>query len=187
MASYQATHISKASKTPKSYSKSHKKKFTEDVDLDSETDANSNLDEFHPSSSQVSTSVSFGKSNFKSNPSSSSTITATNTMGFISSTSPPVENIAGSNPSSSNGHSRYDPLHPIIPGYVLKKVLTWISKVKIHEKKKWVMETAKYWALKRETRKGAPLLKRLHLEPWTASASVQKEDEIGKAVRWEVN
>lgn len=35
----------------------------------------------------------------------------------------------------------------------------------------------KYWSLKREARRGAPLLKRLHLEPWTANAGKLLSEE----------
>ena len=44
----------------------------------------------------------------------------------------------------------------------------------------------KYWSLKREARRGAPLLKRLHLEPWTATASTKLHTEEDKVMKLEV-
>ncbi len=39
---------------------------------------------------------------------------------------------------------------------------------------------ARYWSLKREARRGAPLLKRLHLEPWTASSQNKEQTDAQK-------
>jgi hypothetical protein len=45
---------------------------------------------------------------------------------------------------------------------------------------------ARYWSLKREARRGAPLLKRLHLEPWTASAGGKAQTDEEKALKLKV-
>lgn len=53
----------------------------------------------------------------------------------------------------------------------------------------FVILVCKYWSLKREGRRGAPLLKRLHLEPWTATnsgAGGGKGSEEDKALKLEV-
>lgn len=44
----------------------------------------------------------------------------------------------------------------------------------------------RYWSLKREARRGAPLLKRLHLEPWTASNAGKLLSEEEKTLKLEV-
>ncbi|GAA5811396.1 hypothetical protein MFLAVUS_004831 [Mucor flavus] len=73
---------------------------------------------------------------------------------------------------------------PIAPDYILHK-LENLKKVlqATHLKKKQlaIASICRYWSLKRESRRGAPLLKRLHLEPWTASASQLKQTEVEKA------
>ncbi|KAH9275206.1 hypothetical protein BASA83_002434 [Batrachochytrium salamandrivorans] len=56
-----------------------------------------------------------------------------------------------------------------------------------HKKKDDIVCTiARYWSLKRESRRGAALLKRLHLEPWTTTASAHKEDEEFKMKKYEL-
>lgn len=45
----------------------------------------------------------------------------------------------------------------------------------------------RYWSLKREARRGAPLLKRLHLEPWTASAGGRVVSEEERRMKLEVS
>lgn len=53
--------------------------------------------------------------------------------------------------------------------------------------KEVVISIARYWSLKREVRSGAALLKRLHLEPWTANlvSATDKDDEERKAKVYE--
>jgi hypothetical protein len=74
---------------------------------------------------------------------------------------------------------------PIVPSIVLRKVAAMI-KTNLRKKTQFVEQVARYWSLKRESRRGAPLLKRLHLEPWTATASATKQDESVKAKRHEI-
>jgi len=45
----------------------------------------------------------------------------------------------------------------------------------------------RYWSLKREARRGAPLLKRLHLEPWTASGGGKSLSEEEKLMQLDVS
>ncbi|KAI8378259.1 PHD-zinc-finger like domain-containing protein, partial [Choanephora cucurbitarum] len=73
---------------------------------------------------------------------------------------------------------------PIAPEYILNTLekLPCVQKeTKIKKKAAMVATVCRYWSLKREARRGAPLLKRLHLEPWTASASQLKQSEVEKA------
>jgi hypothetical protein len=60
---------------------------------------------------------------------------------------------------------------PLVPALVVDSVMQYITKINIRKKLDFVLLVCKYWSLKREARRGAPLLKRLHLEPWTASNS----------------
>ncbi|KAG2213468.1 hypothetical protein INT47_009142 [Mucor saturninus] len=73
---------------------------------------------------------------------------------------------------------------PIAPEFILDK-LERLKSVKqatnLKKKSQVVTNICRYWSLKRESRRGAPLLKRLHLEPWTASASQLKQSEVEKA------
>lgn len=63
---------------------------------------------------------------------------------------------------------------PLVPAFVVSRVLDYIGKIQLRKKQAFVTLVAKFWSLKREARRGAPLLKRLHLEPWTA-ISVPRE------------
>ncbi|GAN10613.1 bromodomain and PHD finger-containing protein 3 isoform X5 [Mucor ambiguus] len=59
---------------------------------------------------------------------------------------------------------------PIAPDIILAKIdnLPCVRFSGIRKRPQAVTAIAHYWSLKRESRRGAPLLKRLHLEPWTA-------------------
>ncbi|KAJ3023879.1 nuA3 HAT complex component nto1 [Thoreauomyces humboldtii] len=80
----------------------------------------------------------------------------------------------------------------VIPQYILRRVLETLRADFKERKRKgdfdrkckdFVILVCKYWSLKRESRRGAPLLKRLHLEPWTASTSAMKQDEEARGQR----
>ena len=60
---------------------------------------------------------------------------------------------------------------PLVPALVVDSVMQYTAKINLRKKLEFVLLVCKYWSLKREARRGAPLLKRLHLEPWTASNS----------------
>ena len=53
---------------------------------------------------------------------------------------------------------------PLVPQYIVTRVMDYISKATPRKKPHVVLAICKYWSLKREARRGAPLLKRLHLE-----------------------
>lgn len=58
---------------------------------------------------------------------------------------------------------------PLVPQYIVDRVMSYIAKVQLRKKPHVVLSVCKYWSLKREARRGAPLLKRLHLEVKSAS------------------
>lgn len=64
----------------------------------------------------------------------------------------------------------------LVPAYVVDRVLEYTSRIPVRKKQQLIHQIAKFWSLKREARRGAPLLKRLHLEPWTATASKEQSD-----------
>lgn len=67
-------------------------------------------------------------------------------------------------------HHQYSTGVPIVPDIILSKIdhLPHVRFSTLKKRQQVVTAVAHYWSLKRESRRGAPLLKRLHLEPWTA-------------------
>ncbi|EGN97037.1 hypothetical protein SERLA73DRAFT_58213 [Serpula lacrymans var. lacrymans S7.3] len=72
---------------------------------------------------------------------------------------------------------------PLVPNIIVERILHYIAKVNIRKKTDFITLVCKYWSLKREARRGAPLLKRLHLEPWTASNANKQQTEVEKAAK----
>ncbi|KAI0726340.1 PHD-zinc-finger like domain-containing protein [Fomitopsis betulina] len=79
----------------------------------------------------------------------------------------------------------YKPGPPLVPRIILERILHYISKVAVRHKREFVVLVCRYWSLKREARRGAAFLKRLHLEPWTANAGSQQHTDEEKAIKLE--
>jgi len=47
------------------------------------------------------------------------------------------------------------------------------------QKRQFIIDVTKYWSLKRESRGGASLLKRLHIEPWSGYSTSYIENKQG--------
>jgi hypothetical protein len=80
----------------------------------------------------------------------------------------------------------YKPGPPLVPSLIVDRIMQYIGKVIVRKKIDFIFMMCKYWSLKREARRGAPLLKRLHLEPWTASTNIKYQTEEDKAMKLEV-
>ncbi|KAJ7281986.1 bromodomain and PHD finger-containing protein 3, partial [Mycena rebaudengoi] len=80
----------------------------------------------------------------------------------------------------------YKPGPPLVPAVIIDRILQYINRASIRKKPDFVTMMCKYWSLKREARRGAPLLKRLHLEPWTASNGGRMQGEEEKVMKLEL-
>lgn len=80
----------------------------------------------------------------------------------------------------------YKPGPPLVPALIVNRIMHYIGKVVMRKKPEFMLLMCRYWSLKREARRGAPLLKRLHLEPWTANASGKVQTDEEKAMKLEV-
>jgi NuA3 HAT complex component NTO1 len=66
---------------------------------------------------------------------------------------------------SARAHAKsYRPGPPIVPHMIVESLLKYTMKINIRKREQFVERLCRYWSLKREARRGAPLLKRLHLE-----------------------
>ncbi|ORY33154.1 hypothetical protein BCR39DRAFT_521494 [Naematelia encephala] len=83
---------------------------------------------------------------------------------------------------SARAHAKsYRPGPPIVPRKITDQLFAYVSKISIRKRQPFIERLCRYWSLKREARRGAPLLKRLHLEPWTASNASKQQSEEEKA------
>lgn len=91
---------------------------------------------------------------------------------------------------------------PVVPQVIYEAIMEYTKKLTMTNKKVFVGLLCRYWSLKREARRGAGFLKRLHLEvglsclfervlilrqPWTASASNRQQSEVERAKKLEVS
>ncbi|KAI9022538.1 hypothetical protein DFJ74DRAFT_669843 [Hyaloraphidium curvatum] len=93
---------------------------------------------------------------------------------------------ARSNKAAQAHQKSYSASSIVAPQWVISSVLLALQRDPVRKKSQVVQRIARYWSLKRASRRGAPLLKRLHLEPWTASSSMSKEDAEARARKLEV-
>ncbi|KAJ1882856.1 hypothetical protein H4R99_001976 [Coemansia sp. RSA 1722] len=78
----------------------------------------------------------------------------------------------------------FNPDRPVINEYVFSQVVDKLpGRLSMQQRSQLGLLVARFWALKRSMRHGAPLLKRLHLEPWTASATQQRALEMAEEQR----
>ncbi|KAH9939113.1 uncharacterized protein BXZ73DRAFT_89157 [Epithele typhae] len=77
----------------------------------------------------------------------------------------------------------YKPGPPLVPKIMVNRIIQYTSRIHFRQKSDFVHAVCKYWSLKREARRGAPLLKRLHLEPWTALSGTKQHTDEEKALK----
>ncbi|KAI8377909.1 uncharacterized protein BYT42DRAFT_572155 [Radiomyces spectabilis] len=97
-----------------------------------------------------------------------------------------VDQLLPSSKAARAHQHQYSSGAPIAPEYLLNKLenLKCVRQAShLRKKSQLITSICRYWSLKRESRRGAPLLKRLHLEPWTASSTQHKQNEVEKAQR----
>ncbi|KNZ74979.1 Peregrin [Termitomyces sp. J132] len=77
----------------------------------------------------------------------------------------------------------YKPGPPLVPAVVVDRIDFYVRRFKMTKRIPTIQMMCRYWSLKREARRGAPLLKRLHLEPWTASAGGKPQTDEEKVMK----
>jgi len=75
----------------------------------------------------------------------------------------------------------------VIPKSIAEKIIHSLCEENDEQQKRqFIIDVAKYWSLKRESRGGASLLKRLHIEPWSAFSTSYIENGSKKLKTLEV-
>lgn len=72
---------------------------------------------------------------------------------------------------------------PVIPDVICRSIEASLQRFNVRKKKDFVAEVCKYWTMKREARRGAPLLKRLQLQIDSfSSGDVTRRDYVAQGV-----
>ena len=74
----------------------------------------------------------------------------------------------------------------VITNSLLTKIHRGCESLKIEKLDKFIVDVCKYWALKRESKRGVPLLKRLLVEPWIQKTPSKGIDEKTKIENYKV-
>lgn len=75
----------------------------------------------------------------------------------------------------------YLPPPPLVPAKILGDIAEYVAKMPGRKKKELIELVGRYWSLKREARRGAPLLKRLHLEVSVFVDDLEREEILNEA------
>ncbi|GAA5992162.1 hypothetical protein JCM5350_002557, partial [Sporobolomyces pararoseus] len=151
---------------------------------------------FNPSSSNLastpfalpqSSSSTGNLLSFSSNPSNPNSLTKPSTLTPTPTTTTIVPLASSKSLRSKKTHLSPIKQTPLIPQFIFERIVSYVSKVKgFTGKKEVVSSISRYWSLKRQGRTGAPLLKRIHLEPWTASATTRLQNDSDRASKLEL-
>ena len=82
--------------------------------------------------------------------------------------------------------SKTVPTSFVITNSLFTKIIKGCESIKIDKLDKIVVDVCKYWALKRQSKRGVPLLKRLLVEPWTKQTKSKEVDENTKIEEYKV-
>lgn len=76
---------------------------------------------------------------------------------------------------SARAYNRLYSAGPLpVPNYIVRRVNDHLARIALRRKPQTIAQIVRYWSLKRERTRGAPLLKRLHIEPWTVGNFVDE-------------
>ncbi|WFD31598.1 hypothetical protein MSPP1_002637 [Malassezia sp. CBS 17886] len=70
-----------------------------------------------------------------------------------------------------------------VPNYIVDRVSAYTARLPLRRKAQTVAQIVRYWSLKRQQMRGAPLLKRLHIEPWTVGNFVEERTNALKLAK----